>query len=134
MRTVAGELARGRWVHIFPEGRVNYTGVMGPLRWGVGKLVCDARARSASGKEDPVVLPFYHSGMGHVMPKRAVVPRPGSRVHVVVGQPVDISDLTCRWGCGEGQGGPCHAMRVGGRAGGGWSSMPAEGRGERKAG
>ena len=42
MRTVAGEVARGRWVHIFPEGKVNYTGQLGPLRWGVGKLVCDA--------------------------------------------------------------------------------------------
>lgn len=46
MRTVAAEVARGRWVHIFPEGKVNYTGMLGPLRWGVGKLVCDARARS----------------------------------------------------------------------------------------
>jgi len=47
MRTVAGEVARGRWVHIFPEGKVGYTGSMGPLRWGVGKLVCDAKARGA---------------------------------------------------------------------------------------
>lgn len=47
MRTVAAEVARGRWVHIFPEGKVNYTGLLGPLRWGVGKLVCDARARSS---------------------------------------------------------------------------------------
>lgn len=46
MRTVAAEVARGRWVHIFPEGKVNYTGMLGPLRWGVGKLVCDAKARS----------------------------------------------------------------------------------------
>lgn len=23
--------------------QVNYTGLLGPLRWGVGKLVCDAR-------------------------------------------------------------------------------------------
>lgn len=93
MRTVAAEVARGRWVHIFPEGKVNYTGMLGPLRWGVGKLVCDARARS---NRDPVVLPFYHSGMGRVMPKKAVVPRPGHSVHVVVGQPVELSDLTCR--------------------------------------
>ncbi|PSC70805.1 phosphate acyltransferase [Micractinium conductrix] len=96
MRTVASEVARGRWVHIFPEGRVNHTGQMGPLRWGVGKLVCDARLR---GKRDPVVLPFYHSGMGHVMPKHAVVPRPGHQVHVVVGEPMDLADLTCR--CGQ---------------------------------
>lgn len=46
MRTVAAEVARGRWVHIFPEGKVNFTGRVGPLRWGVGKLVCDARVRA----------------------------------------------------------------------------------------
>lgn len=45
MRAVAGEVSRGKWVHVFPEGRVNYTGVLGPLRWGVGKLVCDAVAK-----------------------------------------------------------------------------------------
>lgn len=42
MATVAGEVAHGRWLHIFPEGRVNYTGTLGPMRWGVGKVVCDA--------------------------------------------------------------------------------------------
>jgi len=46
---------------------------------------------------DPVVLPFYHTGMGEVMPRKARVPRAGKDVHVVVGQPVDLSDLTCRW-------------------------------------
>ena len=50
MRTVAAEVARGRWVHIFPEGKVNYTGQLGPLRWGVGKLVCDAMARSPGNR------------------------------------------------------------------------------------
>ena len=46
LRTVAGEVARGRWAHVFPEGRVVYEGRLGPLRWGVGKLVCDATVRS----------------------------------------------------------------------------------------
>lgn len=48
MRVAAGEVARGGWVHVFPEGRINYEGVMGPVRWGVGKMVCDAR--NASGR------------------------------------------------------------------------------------
>lgn len=42
MKFAAHEVARGSWVHIFPEGKINYTGTMGPLRWGVGKLFCDA--------------------------------------------------------------------------------------------
>ena len=32
---------RGDWVHVFPEGRVGYTGRLQPCKWGVGKLVCD---------------------------------------------------------------------------------------------
>ncbi|GIL41922.1 hypothetical protein Vafri_16 [Volvox africanus] len=59
-------LASGQWVHVFPEGRINYDGKLGPLRWGCGKLVCEAR--QVSGGKDPVVLPFYHSNMGSVLP------------------------------------------------------------------
>ena len=43
-----------------------------------------------------MVLPFYHSGMGSVLPRRSRLPRAGKQVAVVVGQPVDLSDLTCR--------------------------------------
>ena len=42
MRVVASEVAAGRWLHVFPEGKINFTGALGPLRWGVGKIVCDA--------------------------------------------------------------------------------------------
>jgi hypothetical protein len=49
----------------------------------------------ATARRDPVVLPFYHSGMGEVMPKHAALPRPGKQVTVVVGQPVELADLTC---------------------------------------
>ena len=46
MRTVAGEVGAGRWVHVFPEGRVEFTGQLAPLRWGVGKLICDSLKHS----------------------------------------------------------------------------------------
>ncbi len=46
-----------------------------------------------------MVLPFYHSGMGAVLPEHGRIPRVGKRVTVTVGEPVDVSDLTCR--CGE---------------------------------
>ena len=42
MEVAARLLAGGAWVHVFPEGRVGYAGRLGPCRWGVGKLVCDA--------------------------------------------------------------------------------------------
>lgn len=87
-------LARGEWMHIFPEGRVGYTGMLLPLRWGVGKIICDAVA--AGDGSAPEVLPLYHSGMGEVMPRHAWIPRVGKTVEVVVGEPLDLSDLTCR--------------------------------------
>ena len=46
---------------------------------------------------DPVVLPFYHSGMAAVMPEHGRIPRVGKHVTVTVGEPVPVSDLTC--GC-----------------------------------
>lgn len=46
MQTAARLLACGDWVHVFPEGRVGYSGRVQPCKWGVGKLVCDCIAES----------------------------------------------------------------------------------------
>lgn len=46
MRTAAKLLGRGDWVHVFPEGRVGYSGRLQPCKWGVGKLVCDCVAET----------------------------------------------------------------------------------------
>lgn len=43
LKVAASATARGDWVHVFPEGRINFSGKMGPFKWGVGKLVCDTR-------------------------------------------------------------------------------------------
>ncbi|KAG2498619.1 hypothetical protein HYH03_003367 [Edaphochlamys debaryana] len=87
-------LAAGKWVHVFPEGRINFDGKLGPLRWGAGKLVCEARR--LSGGKDPIVLPFYHSGMGHVLPLSSRFFKAGHEVEVRIGEPVPISDVTCK--------------------------------------
>lgn len=44
----------------------------------------------------PVILPLFHSGMGRVLPKGSVIPRMGNEVTVLVGEPIDLSDITCR--------------------------------------
>ena len=44
MRVVTARAARGEWIHLFPEGRVGYTGHLAPCKWGVGKVICDAAA------------------------------------------------------------------------------------------
>lgn len=89
----ARRLGAGDWLHVFPEGRVQPAGDVGVFRQGIGKLVCDARA--ASGR-DPLVLPFFHSGMARVMPYYGSTPGVGNTVTVVVGQPVDLGHITCR--------------------------------------
>ena len=83
-------LAGGGWVHLFPEGRVGYSGSLLPVRWGVGALVCDCVAR---GAPPPHILPFHHAGMGAVMPRGSRVPRTGHTVTVTVGEGIDVSDL-----------------------------------------
>lgn len=48
---------------------------------------------------EPIVLPFYHSGMGRILPKGSVIPRIGHTVNVTVGQPIELSDLTAKCNC-----------------------------------
>jgi len=43
-----------------------------------------------------MVLPFYHSGMGDVLPRKKRVPRPGNTVVVQVGDPVDLTKLASK--------------------------------------
>ena len=45
---------------------------------------------------DPVIEPFYHSGMARIMPEHGRIPRVGQTVAVTVGEPIDVSDLTCQ--------------------------------------
>ena len=74
--------AAGEWCHLFPEagiwqapglggrgigkdGRVLTPGIVGKLRWGVGKLIAHA-------PETPVVIIFAHRGMENVLPQDPV--------------------------------------------------------------
>ena len=43
------QVAEGGWLHVFPEGRIMMNGQLGPFRWGVGKVVCDAK-KAAGGR------------------------------------------------------------------------------------
>lgn len=102
MQVVAKSVARGDWVHVFPEGKVHYNEKLGPLKWGVGKLFCDAFLLSG---RMPMVVPFHHVGMSKVLPKGSRVPRMGHHVKVRVGDPIDLSDVVdlCKSSTREGQ-------------------------------
>lgn len=47
------------------------------------------------------MLPYFHSGMARVMPYLSSLPHVGNEVTVVVGEPLDLSSVTCRWGKGS---------------------------------
>lgn len=84
MNFLVDRLGEGHWVHIFPEGKVNMTLEKMRLKWGVGRLVYDSPVC-------PIVLPFYHIGMDHILPNRMpYIPRLGKWVTVVVGEPLDF--------------------------------------------
>ena len=126
MRIAAAEVSRGGWVHLFPEGRINYTGQLGPLRWGIGKVFCDAvnssttttaTATTATESNTPIVLPFYHSGMGSVLPRKGRFPRVGQTVVVTVGRPIYMDDLAARCKSEQGEGQKCVWKEVAERVG-----------------
>jgi len=80
-------LNRGRWVHIFPEGKVNAEQKPMRFKWGVGRLVSEARVT-------PIVLPMWHCGMDRVLPNREPYRfKWGNRVLLNVGRPVDLAKL-----------------------------------------
>ncbi|KAK8798693.1 hypothetical protein WA158_007777 [Blastocystis sp. Blastoise] len=118
----------GQWVHIFPEGRtwqennypprdengcrVSASGrrappgrYLGPLKWGVGKLISDCDIT-------PVVVPFYHRGMEDIYIyimlyicyflyksiyenncNKYALPQTGKTVYVVIGDAVKVDDI-----------------------------------------
>ncbi|KAF6264855.1 hypothetical protein COO60DRAFT_1266700 [Scenedesmus sp. NREL 46B-D3] len=80
-------LRSGDWVHIFPEGTRSRDGRMQPVRKGVGRLV------AACAELGPVIVPFVHSGMREVLPKGSLLPKVNQQVKVLVGEPIDVSDL-----------------------------------------
>lgn len=61
MNEVLQYINNGDWLHIFPEGKVNENKEIMRLKWGVGRLVSEAKAA-------PIVLPFYHCGLDDIMP------------------------------------------------------------------
>ncbi|KAK8814199.1 hypothetical protein WA158_008061 [Blastocystis sp. Blastoise] len=109
----------GQWVHIFPEGKTwqnnayivrdkegclqSKSGrkappgrLLGPLKWGVGKLVGDS-------DKTPVVIPFYHMGMEKIYPLDAknantyLIPRTGNTLYVIVGKAIPLRNIVDKY-------------------------------------
>ena len=99
MHAALDRLRHGDWVHIFPEGtRGRDSSSIQPVRRGVGHLFSATllSGTGASRRRDgplPLVVPFVHSGMEHIMPKGTLVPRIGQHVTVLVGSPISMDDI-----------------------------------------
>jgi len=83
-------LNEGRWVHIYPEGKVNHVSdEILHFKWGIGRLVMDSLNDTVS----PWVVPIYHHGMHDVLPEHHSLPRLWKTVAIAYGQPMDFREL-----------------------------------------
>ncbi|MBS1261223.1 MAG: 1-acyl-sn-glycerol-3-phosphate acyltransferase [Calditrichaeota bacterium] len=71
-------------VHIYPEGTRSRTGNINPGQIGVGRLAYQTKVK---------VVPVYHEGTQNVMPVGAKWWKHGNEIAIIVGEPVDMSDL-----------------------------------------
>ncbi|CAL1545152.1 unnamed protein product [Lymnaea stagnalis] len=79
------QLDFGKWVHFFPEGKVNMTLEFVRLKWGVGRIIADC-------KKTPLVLPIWHVGMEQILPNRTpYIPLIKKKVTYLVGNPLDFA-------------------------------------------
>lgn len=95
----------GKWVHVFPEGKVNMTGDNMRLKWGVGRMIAEA-------KRLPLVLPLWHMGINDILPNGApYIPRLFKKFTVLVGDPIDFSSLLPPPHSDDGGGGSAAELR-----------------------
>eukprot|EP00842_Homolaphlyctis_polyrhiza_P001708 jgi/Hompol1/2538/HPOL_002948-RA len=74
-----------RWVHVFPEARVNQSNELDRFKWGTARLIMEAKVK-------PLVLPFYHRGMEIMVPLTQDHPNPMTKVLVGFGKPIDFRE------------------------------------------
>ncbi|KAG0006499.1 hypothetical protein BGZ65_007321 [Modicella reniformis] len=98
-------LRTGRWVHIFPEGKINQTDQLIRLKWGVGRILMEyggppvaEGGKSMNEVEMPIVIPIYHLGMENILRlyednSSPVFPRLGMPLTIVFGEPIDFGSL-----------------------------------------
>lgn len=77
-------MARGEWLHVFPEGKVNMTKEFMRLKWGIGRMIYESPVI-------PIVIPIWHLGMEDVLPNYPpYYLRTGKKITINVGEPIDL--------------------------------------------
>ncbi|CAG8748419.1 16324_t:CDS:2, partial [Acaulospora morrowiae] len=89
MNFAIDRLNEGKWVHIFPEGRVNPKMDLLKFKWGVGRLMMEST-------NPPIVVPLCFKGPEEIMPEKRVnncwIPVLGKEVVITYGKPIDLND------------------------------------------
>lgn len=82
-------LNQGAWVNIFPEAKINQSGSVIPMKWGVAHLVTEVTPT-------PKIVPVYHTGFDKLFPEGQVYyPRvfPRKYYKIFIGEPISFEDL-----------------------------------------
>jgi len=83
-------LSKGKWLHIFPEGRVNMNKSYIRLKWGVGQMIYESPIM-------PIVVPICHVGMETILPNEPpYYLRTGRKVTFNFGEPIDLKGLVSK--------------------------------------
>lgn len=112
LATLGDKLAKGDWVHLFPEGHVYQDGTVGrgrgshsqnerdeATRRRIGLLKRGTAKLIAHAPTPLLVIPFVHRGMDQLMPYdttgkcESKIWKVNKAVNVKVGEPIDFQDL-----------------------------------------
>ncbi|KAF2883288.1 hypothetical protein ILUMI_22877 [Ignelater luminosus] len=81
------QLAKGAWVHVFPEGKVNMTKENMRLKWGIGRMIFESPIT-------PIVIPIWHIGMDDVLPNYPpYMLRLRKNLTFNFGNPIDFTEI-----------------------------------------
>ncbi|XP_052286083.1 tafazzin-like [Dreissena polymorpha] len=79
------ELMEGKWVHMFPEGKINLEQKPIRLKWGVGRLIVEPSVT-------PLVLLIHHVGFEKVFPNGGpLFPRLGQKTSIYFSEKLDFT-------------------------------------------
>ncbi|EJT98252.1 acyltransferase-domain-containing protein [Dacryopinax primogenitus] len=84
----------GRWIHIYPEGKINQpcynpAGGLFPFKWGMGRMIMEAKSM-------PIIIPMWITGTDQVMPEPRYFPNkfpvPGNRLSITFSHDPKLND------------------------------------------
>ncbi len=71
-------------VMIYPEGTRSRSGDIGKGKVGIGRLAYQTKVK---------VVPCYHEGTQDILPVGNYTPKIGKKLRIIIGDPIDMSDL-----------------------------------------